>query len=170
MKHKVELVHNLMYKGCEPNRHCIQCNNYIPCHCYNKEQLENMEYKEKENIMTIHNFRENLTLKADEYNKNMRIDKEVIDEIKKVLEYNFEKRCYIIRLIKPKINLSSYIKKNDYSGDNIDLFTPDNADPLYYKQLFINMLSNELGFTQDYMQINDIETTYSHICTIKLKW
>lgn len=25
MKHKVELVHNLMYKGCEPHWHCTQC-------------------------------------------------------------------------------------------------------------------------------------------------
>ena len=42
MKHKVELVHNLMYKGYEPHWHCTQCDVYIPIHCYTKEELENM--------------------------------------------------------------------------------------------------------------------------------
>ena len=46
MKHKVELVHNLMYKGCEPHWHCTQCDVYIPIHCYTKEELENMDCKE----------------------------------------------------------------------------------------------------------------------------
>ena len=48
MKHKVELVHNLMYKGCEPHWHCTQCDVYIPIHCYTKEELENMEDNNKE--------------------------------------------------------------------------------------------------------------------------
>ena len=43
MKHKVELVHNLMYKGCEPHWHCTQCDVYIPIHCYTKEELENID-------------------------------------------------------------------------------------------------------------------------------
>ena len=46
MKHKVEGVHNLMYKGCEPHWHCTQCDVYIPIHCYTKEELENMDCKE----------------------------------------------------------------------------------------------------------------------------
>ena len=43
MKHKVELVYNLMYKGCEPHWHCTQCDVYIPIHCYSKEEMENMD-------------------------------------------------------------------------------------------------------------------------------
>ena len=43
MKHKVELVHNLMYRGCEPHWHCTQCDVYIPIHCYTKGELENMD-------------------------------------------------------------------------------------------------------------------------------
>ena len=45
MKHKVELVKDLMYKGCEFHWHCIYCNDYIPVHCYSKEELEKMECK-----------------------------------------------------------------------------------------------------------------------------
>ena len=49
MKHKVELIHNLMYKGCEPHWHCTQCDVYIPIHCYTKEELENMDCKGNKN-------------------------------------------------------------------------------------------------------------------------
>ncbi len=45
MTHKVELVKDLMYKGCENHWHCIYCNDYIPVHCYSKEELEKMECK-----------------------------------------------------------------------------------------------------------------------------
>lgn len=45
MKHKVELVKDLMYKGCELHWHCVHCDDYIPVHCYSKEELENMECK-----------------------------------------------------------------------------------------------------------------------------
>ena len=45
MTHKVELVKDLMYKGCELHWHCIYCNDYIPVHCYSKEELEKMECK-----------------------------------------------------------------------------------------------------------------------------
>lgn len=43
--HKVELVKDLMYKGCELHWHCVHCDKYIPVHCYSKEELENMECK-----------------------------------------------------------------------------------------------------------------------------
>lgn len=45
MKHKVELVKDLMYKGCELHWHCVHCDDYIPVHCYSKEELENIECK-----------------------------------------------------------------------------------------------------------------------------
>ena len=45
MTHKVELVKDLMYKGCELHWHCIYCNDYIPVHCSSKEELEKMECK-----------------------------------------------------------------------------------------------------------------------------
>lgn len=41
MTHKVELVKDLMYKGCELHWHCVHCDKYIPVHCYSKEELEN---------------------------------------------------------------------------------------------------------------------------------
>ena len=51
--HVIERVNNLMYDGCEPHWHCIQCDDYWPFHCYGKRDLEQMEcraYKEKETV------------------------------------------------------------------------------------------------------------------------
>lgn len=42
MYHKVERVDDLMYKGCEPHWHCIQCDDYWPFHCFTDKQLEKM--------------------------------------------------------------------------------------------------------------------------------
>lgn len=41
MKHKVELVKDLMYKGCEPHWQCTKCGKAVPLHCYTKEEFEN---------------------------------------------------------------------------------------------------------------------------------
>ena len=42
MKHKVKLVKNLMYVGCEPHWECVRCGRYIPVHCYSKDEIESM--------------------------------------------------------------------------------------------------------------------------------
>lgn len=47
MKHEVERVDNLMYKGCEPHYKCKHCGICIPFHCGSKEYVENKECKEK---------------------------------------------------------------------------------------------------------------------------
>ena len=66
MKHKVELVHNLMYKGCEPHWHCTQCDVYIPIHCYTKEELENMDCKGNIKKMNDKNLNEWLFADIDD--------------------------------------------------------------------------------------------------------
>lgn len=42
MTHKVELVKDLMYKGCELHWKCTICGMAVPFHCYTKEQFENL--------------------------------------------------------------------------------------------------------------------------------
>lgn len=41
--HKIERFDNLMYDGCEPHWHCVQCNGFWPFHCYPKACLEQMK-------------------------------------------------------------------------------------------------------------------------------
>lgn len=40
MKHKVKLVENLLYYGCEKHWQCEYCGEAYPTHCYTKEQVE----------------------------------------------------------------------------------------------------------------------------------
>lgn len=41
MTHKVKLVKDLMYKGCEPHWQCVHCKDAVPAHCYTKAEFEN---------------------------------------------------------------------------------------------------------------------------------
>lgn len=40
MTHKVKIVENLLYHGCEKHWQCENCGEAFPIHCYSKEQLE----------------------------------------------------------------------------------------------------------------------------------
>jgi hypothetical protein len=42
MRHKAVRVDNLMYEGCEPHWKCVYCGDYVPFHCYKKEEFEKM--------------------------------------------------------------------------------------------------------------------------------
>ena len=44
--HEVELVKDLLYKGCEDHWRCKHCGECIPVHCYGSDELEQMFCKE----------------------------------------------------------------------------------------------------------------------------
>ncbi|MBR2385683.1 hypothetical protein IKA92_07420 [bacterium] len=43
MKHKMKIVENLLYYGCEKHFQCELCGQAYPVHCYTKEQLEEFD-------------------------------------------------------------------------------------------------------------------------------
>jgi len=51
-QHRVELVRDLMYKGCEVHWKCTKCGICIPNHCFKKDQIENFECEVAKNEST----------------------------------------------------------------------------------------------------------------------
>lgn len=43
MKHKMKIVENLLYFGCEKHFQCEFCGQAYPVHCYTKEQAESFD-------------------------------------------------------------------------------------------------------------------------------
>lgn len=110
-------------------------------------------------------FREELMLKADEYEKNIDIQKE-IENIKRNLNEYYYKREYTISLI--KVTKGSVAIGQNTQG-RISLFIPQGIAPLHYRQLFINEF-NKLGFTEDCMELWHQECRNFYEYNIVLKW
>ena len=110
-------------------------------------------------------FREELMLRADEYEKNIDIQED-IEKIKKNLNEYYYKREYSISLI--KVTKGS-VAIGQHTPGCICLFIPYGVAPLYYRQLFINEF-NKLGFTEDSMKLRERECRNFYEYNIVLKW
>jgi hypothetical protein len=110
-------------------------------------------------------FREELMLRADEYEKNINIQKD-IENIKKNLNEYYYSREYTISLIKV---IKGSVAIGQCTPGHISLFVPCGVAPLHYKQLFINEF-NKLGFTEDCMELWEQEYKNFYEYNIVLKW
>ena len=111
------------------------------------------------------NFRQELAIKADEYEKNINIV-EKIENIKNQLEGYFYKREYIISLV--KVTESSVAIGHNNVG-RTSIFVPYGVPPMYYRQLFINELQ-KLGFSEECMELSVKKHPCFDSYDIKLKW
>ena len=110
-------------------------------------------------------FREELMLRADKYEKNINIQKD-IENIKKNLNEYYYKREYTISLVKV---IKGSVAIGQYTPGRISLFIPTGVAPLHYRQLFINEF-NKLGFTEDCMELWEQECRNFYEYNIVLKW
>ena len=110
-------------------------------------------------------FKEELMLRADEYEKNIDIQED-IENIKKNLNEYYYKRSYTISLI--KVTKGS-VAIGQHTPSRICLFIPQSVAPLHYRQLFINEFS-KLGFTEDCMELREQECRNFYEYNIVLKW
>ena len=110
-------------------------------------------------------FREELMLRADEYEKNIDIQKD-IENIKKNLTEYYYRRKYTISLI--KVTKGS-VALGQCTPGCISLFVPYGVEPLRYRQLFIDAF-NKLGFSEDCMELDEYEGKCSYNYIIVLKW
>lgn len=110
-------------------------------------------------------FREELMLRADEYEKNIDIQKD-IENIKKNLNEYYYRRSYTISLIKVT---NGSVAIGQHTPGRIGLFIPNNLSPLHYRQLFINEF-NKLGFIEGCMELWEQECKNFYEYNIVLKW
>lgn len=121
--------------------------------------------KELERNMGDISFREELMLRADEYEKNFDIQKD-IETIKGNLNAYYYKREYTISLVEV---IKGPIAIGQYPPGRISLFIPQGVEPLRYRQSFINAF-NKLGFTEECMEFWEREYKHSYEYNITLKW
>lgn len=110
-------------------------------------------------------FREELMLRADEYEKNFDIQED-IENIKRNLNAYYYKREYTVSLVEV---IKGPIAIGQHTPSRISLFIPQEVEPLRYRQLFIDAFT-KLGFTEDCMEFYEQEGKDSYIYNIVLKW
>lgn len=110
-------------------------------------------------------FREELMLRADEYEKNIDIQKD-IETIKRDLNECYYRRTYTISLVKVT---NGSVAIGQSNPGRISLFIPKNVEPLRYRQLFIDAF-NKLGFNEDCMELYIQEYKSFYEYNIILKW
>lgn len=109
-------------------------------------------------------FKQMLTHKAEKYENELNIDKEIFN-IKKEMEKNFELRHYTIKLwkiLKGTIALGKYIGRTA-------LFIPCGIDPEKYRQKFVEEFK-KLGFADSDIELSTISVDNYIIYEIELKW
>lgn len=110
-------------------------------------------------------FREELMLRADKYEKNADIQKD-IENIKRNLNEYYYRREYTISLV--KVTKGS-VAIGQYTPGRISLFIPYGIEPLRYRQLFIDAF-NKLGFNEDCMELWERECKNFYEYNIVLRW
>lgn len=110
-------------------------------------------------------FREKLMLRADEYENELDIEKEIFN-IKKEMEKNFELRHYTIELWKI---LKGTIALGKYNIGKTALFIPYGIDPEKYRRMFVEEFK-KLGFSDNDIELSIISGTNFIIYEIELKW
>lgn len=135
----------------------------IKCNCISETSTCNTDNCHRK--LPDISFREELMLRADEYEKNIDIQKD-IENIKRNLSECYYKRKYTVSLVKVT---NGPLAIGQHTPGSISLFIPDGIAPLYYRQLFINEF-NKLGFTEDYMEFYEQEYKSSYDYNIVLKW
>ncbi len=110
------------------------------------------------------NFKEELTLEAEQIASNIDISEDMKRIKEKMKEY-VECRKYTVLLIKPHDTMAV----GGGCSNITQLFIPPFVSPLHYRQLFVEEFK-KLGFTDDDMQLYVKETTYSDCYYIELEW
>lgn len=110
------------------------------------------------------NFAEKLKFKADMYEMDLNVHQEMCN-IKKNMEKHFNRREYVIDLYKAKCTMAI--------GGNCDMrstfFVPSLVSPMHYRQLFIDELY-KFGFTDDNIELNDVDYDSYHQYRITVRW
>jgi hypothetical protein len=150
-----------MLKGEEIMGFCKRKN--IECRCISETSTCNTNNCHRK--LPDISFREELMLRANDYEKNIDIQED-IENIKKNLNEYYYKRKYIISLVKVK---KGPVAIGQYNEGHVSLFIPKGVAPLHYRQLFINEFS-KLGFTEDYMEFYEQDYDYLYEYNIVLKW
>ena len=117
--------------------------------------------KQAESLMT---FKEQLTAQADNFERSIEIDQE-IRYIKSRMRECWASRAFTINLIVP----SGSMAIGNASLNFHSLFVPKLVSPMHYRQLFVEELY-KLGFTDDEIELYDIETAHAHTYSIKVVW
>ena len=117
--------------------------------------------KQAESLMT---FKEQLTAQADNFERSVDINEE-ITYIKGRMRECWASRAFNINLIVTygSIAIGNASHKFKY------LFVPKQVSPMHYRQLFVVELK-KLGFSEDEIELYDIETAHSHTYSIKVVW
>ena len=110
-------------------------------------------------------FREELMLRADEYEKNIDIQED-IEKIKQNLNEYYYKRKYTISLV--KVTKGS-VAIGQCTPGHTRVFIPYGVEPLRYRKLFIDAF-NKLGFNEDCMELWEQECRNFYEYNIVLKW
>ena len=110
------------------------------------------------------NFREELTLEADNNATNIGINKE-IEHIKKKMKECVDSRSFTISLVKAHKTMAIGAGHSKM----IELFIPKLVSPLHYRQLFVDELT-KLGFNEECMELYIQKTDLCDYYNIKLTW
>ena len=113
----------------------------------------------------MYNFKQMLTHKAEKYENEFNIEKEIFS-IKKEMEKSYELRRYVIELWKI---LKGTIALGKYNVGRTALFIPYGIDPEKYRQMFVKKFK-ELGFTDSDIKLSTISDDKFIIYEIELKW
>lgn len=110
------------------------------------------------------NFKEKLTLEANNNATNIGINKE-IEHIKKKMKECVDCRSFIISLVKAHKTMAI----GSSHPNVISLFIPKLVSPIHYRQLFVDELT-KLGFTEECIELYIKETDLCDYYNVKLTW
>lgn len=110
------------------------------------------------------NLAEKLKFKADMFELDLNVHKEMSSIEKKMEEY-FDKREYTIELIKAKTNMAIGGNCTNFSY----FFVPCRISPAHYRQLFMDELY-KLGFTDDNIELDEFDCRSHTAYKIIVRW
>jgi hypothetical protein len=110
------------------------------------------------------NFAEKLKYKADMFELDLNVHKE-ISSIEKKMEEHFDKREYTIELIKAKTAMAIGGTCTNFSH----FFVPYSVSPAHYRQLFIDELF-KLGFKGTDIELDEFDCRSYTSYKIIVRW
>lgn len=110
------------------------------------------------------NFAEKLKYKADMFELDLNVHEEM-SSIEKEMEEYFDKRKYIIELIKAKTNVAFGGNCTNFSR----FFVPYGVSPAHYRQLFMDELY-KLGFTDGNIELDEFDCRSYTSYKIIVRW
>lgn len=110
------------------------------------------------------NFVEKLKYKADMFELDLNVHKEMCS-VEKKMEAYFDKREYTIELVKAKTNMTIGGNCTNFSY----FFIPDRVSPMHYRQLFLDELY-KLGFTDGDVELDEFDCKSYTAYKIIVRW